>query len=135
MKEIEGILNELEKLEKQYSLVKEKFKKLMEQASEGIVIIQSGIIKYANQSFAELVGYTLEEINDTPFIEYVHYDEVIKLVKRYKRRMAGEDVIPIYKTMLIDRNGNKVDVEINARIITYHEEPADFVIIKAIKNR
>jgi len=48
--------------------------------------------------------------------------------------MAGEDVPSTYKTMLMDRNKNKIDVEISARIIIYHEKPADFVIIKAINN-
>jgi len=46
MKEIGEVLDEMEKLEKQYSLVKEKFEKLIEQASDGVVIIQGGIIIY-----------------------------------------------------------------------------------------
>jgi PAS domain S-box-containing protein len=49
--------------------------------------------------------------------------------------MAGQSVTPIYETVLRHKNGSRVDVEVNAGIITYEGKPADFVLVRDITER
>jgi len=113
----------------------EKFRSLVERANDGMVIIQDGLVKYANPKSAELWGGTVEEIINTPFTEYVHPDDRPKVIERYNRRMAGEDVKPVYDVAIRTRDGSIQWGEVNVGRITYCGKPADFVIIRDITER
>ncbi len=113
----------------------EKYRHLVERANDGILIIQDRVIKYANPRSTEMGGYSVEEMIGTPFTDHVHPDEVAKTVDRYKRRMSGEDVEPIYETVLKRRDGSDLNVELNAGIITYQGKPADLVFVRDITER
>jgi len=113
----------------------EKYRNLVERANDGITIVQDTLLKYANPRLAEITGYTVEEMIGTPLTKYIHPDEVPKVIDRYERRIAGEDVPPRYETALRHRDGSKIEVELNAGIITYQGRPADFVFIRDITER
>ncbi|MBM4466799.1 MAG: GAF domain-containing protein [Chloroflexi bacterium] len=113
----------------------EKYRHIVERANDGICIIQDTVLQYANPRLAEMWGGTVEEIIDTLFTDYVHPDELSKVLDRYQRRMAGEDVIPIYETVLRRKDGGKVYVELNAGVVTYQGKPADLVIVRDITER
>ncbi len=49
--------------------------------------------------------------------------------------MAGEDVPSIYETTMTRSDGSKIDLEINAGIITYEGRPADLVMFRDITQR
>ncbi|MFX0182120.1 MAG: PAS domain S-box protein [Candidatus Hodarchaeota archaeon] len=113
----------------------EKYRKLVERANDGIIIIQDKLLRYVNPSIAKITGYTIEELLNTPFTKYVHPDILPILIKRYEKRMAGQNVPSIYETRLISKDGSVLEVEINAGLITYHDRPADLVIIRDITER
>ena len=113
----------------------EKYRNVVERANDGITIIQDTIVKYLNSRMVEMWGGNVEEILGTPFTNYVHPDELSKVVDRHKRRMAGEDVTPIYETVLRRKDGSKVYAELNAGVITFQGKPADLVIIRDITER
>jgi PAS domain S-box-containing protein len=113
----------------------EKFRTLVERANDGITIIRDTIVRYVNPCLAEMWGGTVDEIIGTPFVDYVHPDDRAKVVERYKRRMAGEDVIPIYEAVLRRKDGSKVYAELNTGITTYEGRPANLVIVRDITER
>jgi len=91
-----GAMIRIKKTEDALRESEEKFRSLVERANDGMVIIQDGLVKYANPKSAELWGGTVEELIGTHFTEYVHPDDRPKVIERYNRRMAGEDVKPVY---------------------------------------
>ena len=97
----------------------EKYRILVEQANDGILIVQEGMIKFANHRLAEANGRTVEELINTNFLDYVRPDEVPHVANRYQRRMAGEDVEQVYETVLLHKDGHEIPVEVNAGSITY----------------
>jgi len=113
----------------------EKYRNMVERANDGITIIQDTIIRYANPRLAEIVGHTVEELIGTPFMDYIHPDELPKVVDRYKRRMAGEAVTSIYETALVHKKGHRIETEFNAGLISYDGGTADFVFIRDITKR
>ncbi len=113
----------------------EKYRNLVERASDGIGIAQEGTIHYANTRLAQIGGYTVHEIIGKPFTDFFTPEEVPKVLDRYKRRMAGKKVAPIYETALRHKNGSRVDVEVNAGVITYKGNPADLVLVRDITER
>jgi PAS domain S-box-containing protein len=107
-----------------------KYRILVEQANDGILIVQDGMIKFANHRLAEANGRTVEELINTNFLDYVRPDEVPKVANRYHRRMAGEDVEKVYETVLLHKDGHEIPVEVNAGAITYQGKPAVFAFVR-----
>jgi PAS domain S-box-containing protein len=108
----------------------EKYRILVEQANDGILIVQDGMIKFANRRLAQANGRTVEELLNTNFLDYVRPDEVPEVANRYHRRLAGVDVEQVYETVLLHRDGHEIPVEVNAGAITYQGRPAVFAFVR-----
>ncbi len=113
----------------------EKYRNLVERANDGITIVQDRILKYVNPSLSEIIGYSIPELLGKPFSSFIDPDTLVEIEDYYERRMAGEDVRPIYDSRFIRKDGKRIDVEINAGIITYQGKPADLVFIRDISER
>ncbi|UCG81689.1 MAG: PAS domain S-box protein [Desulfobacterales bacterium] len=113
----------------------EKYRNVVERSNDGIVIIQNGVIKYANPSLAKMTGYDADEAIDKPFTNYIDPDEVEESLDLYSRRLAGEQLPSRYERGLRHKNGSRVDTEIDAAVITYQDKPATLVIIRDITER
>ncbi|MBU0701121.1 PAS domain S-box protein [bacterium] len=112
-----------------------KYRNLVERANDGICIIQDTLLKYLNPQLARIIGYSLEEIINTPFIDYIHPDELARCIDNYKRRMAGEEFPSIYESTLKHKDGQRIKAEFNAGSITYEGRPADLVFVRDITHR
>ena len=113
----------------------EKYRNVVERANDGVLILQDGEVRFANSHLAELRGCTVSEIMNTPFTDYIHPDDLDKVADRYRRRMAGETIAPIYEAALMKKNGERVLVELNAGVITFEGKPANLVIVRDITKR
>ncbi|UCE26940.1 MAG: PAS domain S-box protein [Candidatus Coatesbacteria bacterium] len=121
--------------EKSLKESEEKYRSLVEQAIDGIAIIQDGRFLFANRAAARMLGYTPDELAGTEFTEIVVPEVHDELVDRYRRRIAGENVPPIYETKLLRRDGATIDVEINAGVFDYNGRPADLAFARDIRER
>ncbi len=80
------------KTEKALLESEEKYRNLVERANDGVIIAQNGIVKFSNTRIAEMFGFTVEEMINTPFLDYVFPDERSRITNIYKRRLQGKDV-------------------------------------------
>jgi PAS domain S-box-containing protein len=113
----------------------EKYRYMLEQTEKNACIIQDSKIRLITSNLSELLGYTPEEMINTLIIHYIHPEELPKLVKYYMSRMAGEEVPPIYKTILKHKDDSDIYVEINAGLIPYRGNSADFAIVKCLTKK
>jgi PAS domain S-box-containing protein len=128
-------ISEPSKIEDQLRESEEKYRNLVERSNDGIVIIQDGLLKFANSQISDITGYTIEEVLETPFTNYIHPDKLSEVENRYRRRMAGEKITPIYDSALLNKDGNRIDVELNAGLTIFQGKPADLVYIRDISAR
>jgi two-component system NtrC family sensor kinase len=126
---------ELEKSEKRLRESEEKYRNVVELASDGICVIQDGQVKYANSRQAEMWGGSVEEIIDTPFVNYVHPDDIPRIVDLYNRRTAGEKVPSLYEAALRRKDGTKAYAELSVGVIDYLGKPAELVVTHDITER
>jgi two-component system cell cycle sensor histidine kinase/response regulator CckA len=113
----------------------EKYRNLVERANDGICIIQNEIVKYLNTRLVDMWGGSADDVIGQPFTDFVHPDALPVVAERYQRRMAGEAVPPIYEAALRRKDGSRLDVELNAGLITYQGRPANLVIVRDITER
>ncbi|MDD5095215.1 MAG: PAS domain S-box protein [Dehalococcoidia bacterium] len=111
------------------------YRQLVEQADDGICIIQDEIIQYANPASLKILGYTPWETIGTPIARYVHPDAFDEVMDRYQKKMSGEEIRSRYETTFLHRDGRKILVEINASATSFNNKPADLVIVRDVTER
>lgn len=113
----------------------EKYRTLIDNATDGIVITQNGLIKFSNPSMCEMMEYSQEELLETPYLNYVLPEDHQVMVNYHKRRMAGENFTSIYRSRFLTKSGKVIIMELNARTSEYNGNPAAFIIIRNITDR
>ncbi|MBN1830103.1 MAG: PAS domain S-box protein [Deltaproteobacteria bacterium] len=110
----------------------EKYRLLVENANDIIVIVQKGIVAFANRKAVERTGYAYEQIVDRDFINFIHPDDRALVRKRYEDRIAGRSVPERYQFKLLRNDGAEIWGEISAVGITWEGEPATLNFIRDI---
>lgn len=113
---------ELQKSEIQY-------RTLVERSLQGIVIAQGmpPHLVFTNTAFAEITGYTLEELYSFSLEDVktlVHPEDQPTVFKRYADRLAGNTAPSRYEFRIIRKDGEMRWLEILASRIEYQGEPA-----------
>jgi two-component system sensor histidine kinase/response regulator len=113
----------------------EKYSTIVEKGNDGIIIIQDGLLKFANSTISTITGFTPEEAFEKPFVDFISpaYRELV--TKMYKRRMSGEELPRRYESEILSKDGKSIPVEISASLIEYEGKPADMAIIRDITER
>jgi len=113
----------------------EKYRHVVERATDGIAIIQDSLFKYINPRAAEMGGFTLDELIDTPFGRYLATEDITTLESTYKRESGAEDTPVIFEASVKRKDGTMTSVELSAGRITYQGKPANLVILRDVTDR
>lgn len=112
-----------------------RYHTLVEKSNDGIIIISSGLLEFANSRMVELTGFSINEVLGKPFIDFLAPEDRMLVMGRYKRRMAGEKVLSRYEITIISKDGKGIPVEISASLIEYQGKPADMAIVRDVTER
>ncbi len=80
------------KAEKALKVSEERFRAIFEQAAVGVaqIVSKTGDFVLINQRYADIVGYTIEEMHHLSFQEITHPDDLHKDLDNMKRLLDGE---------------------------------------------
>jgi PAS domain S-box-containing protein len=105
----------------------QKYRALVEQSLQGLVIVQDARIVFANPALAEISGYTAEEIAALSPEEVrglVHPEDQDFVWGRLQDRLAGKSVPPRYEYRGIRKDGSVFWLEMFASRVEYEGRPA-----------
>jgi len=93
-----------------------KFRALVEQAVDGIVLVMGGRYVYANKAYCDLLGYEEEELYRANTLETLAPTPMGKdlITARYSARVAGEEVPSQYEAQMLRKDGSTLDVMISS---------------------
>lgn len=128
-------LTKIKKMEEMIRESEKKFRNIVENARDGICIIQDKKVKFVNDALAKIIGYKKEEIIGENFLKFIPKELRKKIEENYEKRIRGEKLPSLYEAELLRKNGKKVSVEISASLLEYEGRPADFGIIRDITER
>ncbi len=104
-----------------------------DQIQDSAVIIQRGILRHANSSFVDLIGYNVDEIIDKSLFDFIDPDGFVNIERFYLSRLKGEDV-SAYKTVILTKGNNKISIEIDTKPTFFNGEKAEIAIVKKLTN-
>jgi PAS domain S-box-containing protein len=113
----------------------EKYRLLIENANEAIVVAQDGMLKFCNSKTLELSGYSLDELMSRPFPEFVFFEDREGVVSLYNDIIAGKNLIPISQFRLLTKKGSMIWVEVKAAMISWGGRNATLSLITDITRR
>jgi PAS domain S-box-containing protein len=122
---------DLLELETRYSV-------LVEEASDGVAILQDERIVFINRKLLEISGYSRDELIGIPFKKIAKmvgekYRQSVK--ERHKRRIRGEENPATSELELITKTGECIPIETSSALIHHSGLPAVLTIVRDIKER
>lgn len=128
-------ITEIKRVESELRDSEEKYRTVIECASDGIAILKDGMVQYVNQSLINITGYRTEEIVGKSFLGFVA-DEDIELVrKNYEARLRGEQTPVGYEIRGVTRNGNSITVEVTNTVLDLKDGQAELIFLHDISER
>jgi len=113
----------------------EKYRLVVDNAAEAILIAQDGMIRFANPGGYELFGYTEEILTSKPFTEFIHPEDCEMVLEHHQKRLNGEDVPAVYPFRVIAGDGTVKWVEIKSVMIPWKDRPATLNFLSDITQR
>jgi len=113
----------------------EKYRLLIENSIEGISVVQDNVLKFFNPMTPVLLGYTPEEINIIPFIQFIHPDDQNLVMINHQSRLKRIPVENRYQFRIIRKDGFVRWVEMNSVFIRWEGKPAVLSFITDITSR
>ena len=113
----------------------EKYRLLVENAHEAIVVVQDGMVIFMNDKAPEIGGYTKQEVIARPFLEYVHPEDREMMVERQKRRSQGDNNPFLYPCRFVDSQGEVKWLEIHSAPFLWEGKPATLNFLKDVTER
>jgi len=112
-----------------------RYRLLVENVNDAIVISKQNNFIYFNQQFATMLGYAYGELLMKDYREVYTTQGLEILHERGKRRELGEYVSSRYETTFRRKDDTDIDVEANVTIIEIEGDKATFAVIRDISER
>ncbi len=110
-----------------------RYRTLVENAHDGIILVQNWKIVYANPAFARIVGYSIDELNG------MHLESLVaptpsgqEVMIQYGNRLHHREAKLQYEAQFKRKTGSIVDVLISAQMISLDGIPTSIAIITDI---
>jgi diguanylate cyclase (GGDEF)-like protein/PAS domain S-box-containing protein len=114
----------------------EKYRLVVENAAEIILIAQDGFLKYVNPMAVKILGYPKDALTSTPFVDLLHPDDLQKVFEAHTRIMRGEENHqPIQQFRVVTADGAVRWADSRAVVISWEGKPATLNFITDITER
>ncbi len=113
----------------------ERYRILVNNANEAIVVAQDGMHKFVNPKAESFFGYSADKLTTVPFIHFIHPEDRPAVLARYQKRVAGEISKEKYSFRVIAGDGSIKWAELSAVLIEWEGRPATLNLISDITER
>lgn len=115
-----------------------KYREIVENSLQGIIITQNNRIVFANKYFSDLTGYTKEEIktwSSENWMDHLHPEDQPFVLKRLQDRIDGKPTSSHYQVRGFRKNRTLMWVELFTSHFEYQGRPATQLVFIDITER
>jgi diguanylate cyclase (GGDEF)-like protein/PAS domain S-box-containing protein/putative nucleotidyltransferase with HDIG domain len=129
-------ITERQQMEEGLRESEEKYRRLVQDSTDGIAIVQGIETQFANRALLKMYGTDSEEdMVGRPFTDFVSPEHRELMVERACARQRGEDVPAQYEFKALRKDGTDFDAEMSVSRITYQGRSAVQGIVRDITER
>ncbi|MCD6162850.1 MAG: PAS domain S-box protein [candidate division Zixibacteria bacterium] len=129
-------ITEHKKAEEALKQSEEKYRTLIENIQDGVFVIQNRKLMFANEAFANVSGFSLDEIIGKDFKDFIAPDDLDLLEKAYLQLMSDENIPAEFEFRVIQKNKNAYNhVNMTAGLFNYQGKTAALGTLKDITAR
>jgi PAS domain S-box-containing protein/putative nucleotidyltransferase with HDIG domain len=110
----------------------ERHRAVVENSVEGILVVQGGLICFANPSAAALCGYTLDVLLQTPFVQVLHPKDASVMEERHALRLQENAVLNVHSLRLRRGDGGMRWVELRPVSFEWDGRPATLHFVRDV---
>jgi PAS domain S-box-containing protein len=111
------------------------YREVVDNASDGIVVVQDFKLQFLNPQMAAMLGYSVEELRGTIFTDNLHPDETEEIISLYQDSLSGEEFKQNFEVLLRHKDGHDVAVELNITRISHQNKVANLVMVRDVSQR
>lgn len=108
---------------------KEKYKTLVEAATEGLIMLIDGKISFANAVISRMTGYESSSLVNVSFIELISENNNKEVLDAFSKQSVKDG---LYEITLKKKNGEYIDVLITSSTANFHQKAVNIIIVKDI---
>ncbi len=123
------------RLQQKMLAVDERSRLFVDNADEGIVVVQGGKVVFISQRAADLMGRPIEEYLSKPFLESVHPDDREMVGALHEKRTRSEPAPRQYSFRVVRADGSIRWGEVSAVPHKWEGKPAFLCIVRDITER
>lgn len=113
----------------------EKYRTLVENANEAIVIIQNERIVFANRRMSDILSISDGSLKEMMVEKIIHPDDRELVMGNHIKRLKGEELSRIYDFRLLGGNGEDIWVTISASRIQWGGDAAVMALLTDVTER
>lgn len=113
----------------------EKYRNVVEQVHDGIIIIQDNRLVFANEAFARISGYDPGELVGMQYLQFVDEQDKEEISEFVGGSHGCSEKVTNCEIHLIKKDGISFTSEVSAVGIPYHKAPACLIVIRDITER
>jgi PAS domain S-box-containing protein/putative nucleotidyltransferase with HDIG domain len=106
-----------------------RYRLLVENANEAIMVVQDGMVRFVNNKALESYGYSEKEFLAIPLFELVHPDDREQVAKRYLQKIKGDATPTRHTFRTLHKNGRIIWIAISSVLIEWEGRPATLNLI------
>jgi PAS domain S-box-containing protein len=113
----------------------EKYRALVDNANEAIMVAQDGVLRFSNPKALEITGYSPEELYERSFAQLIHENDREMVLKKLDANLGGKGQPEMYTFRIIRKDRNVIWVEVNSVTIDWLGHPATLNFLTDVADR
>ncbi len=134
--EINTFNRKLQELNMRLKESEESFRYLVDNAHEGIAVVQNKRLVYVNPGMCKMTGYDKDSLlNLESFLAIIAPEARETILANHLNRLAGKASPNRYESIFLKRDGSTYPIELTGVLISWNDHPATLNIVSDISER
>jgi PAS domain S-box-containing protein len=113
----------------------EKYRVVVENANEAVVVVQNGRLAFVNRVASTTLGYPRSEMEGMLLTSLIHPDDRGEALSRHRKRLLGEPVEDPHQVRIMSADGRTLWTELSGVVISWQGKPAVLNFVMDITER
>ena len=110
----------------------QKYRLLVDNANEGILIVQDRLVAFPNRKALDILGRSDDELNGASFVGLVHPEDRESVEEYYFNNAAQVEVPEGYRFRILDPSGKDLWAQLAVAEIAWEDRPATLCLLRDI---